>query len=117
MAPAPTAPPDRRRADVVATVLLLLVTAVLGVVAAFFGMFTGMVSDGCFGDDVCASRVGTGTLINTLAPIVCWLVAAVVSTRRLARRESGWWVPLVAVVAWFLLVLGGSVVATSAMPS
>ncbi|VXB82042.1 DUF6264 family protein [Nocardioides sp. AX2bis] len=114
-APAPAA--GRRTADVVVTVVLLLVTGALGLVAAFFGMFTGMVSDGCFGDDLCGSRVGTGTLINVLAPVVCWIAAVVVCARRLARRQPAWWVPLVAVVAWFLLVLVGSAVATSAMPS
>ena len=130
MAPAPDAPPPaaapvgssepagaRRTADVVATVVLLVVTGAFGLVAAFFGMFTGMVSDGCFGDDLCGSRVGTGTLINVLAPVVCWIAAVVVSARRLARHQPAWWVPLVAVVAWFLLVLVGSAVATSAMPS
>lgn len=130
MAPAPDASPPaaapvgssetaggRRTADVVGTVVLLVVTGALGLVAAFFGMFTGMVSDGCFGDDLCGSRVGLGTLINVLAPVVCWVLAVVVSARRLARRQSAWWVPLVAVAAWFALVLTGSAVAMSAMPS
>lgn len=97
--------------------VLLAVTGPFRLVAAFFGLFTEMVSDGRFGGDLCGSRVGTGTLINAAAPVVCWIAAAVVSVRRLARRRSAWWVPLVAVVAWFLLVLVGSVVATSAMPS
>lgn len=43
VAPAPDAPPDRRPADVVGTVVLLRVTSVLGVVAASFGRSTAMV--------------------------------------------------------------------------
>lgn len=113
----PAADVPGRRADVVVTVVLLVVTVVLGVVATFFGMFTAMVSAGCFGDDTCDSRVGAGTLITVLAPVVCWVAALVVSVRRMVRRRLAFWVPLVAVLAWFVLVLVGAAVATSAMPS
>lgn len=49
--------------------------------------------------------------------MACWVAALVVSVRRMVRRRLAFWVPLVAVLAWFVLVLVGAGVATSAMPS
>ncbi len=108
---------SRRTADVVVTVVLLVLISLGAVVAAFFGLFVGMFSDGCFDSRACADRVGLGTLITAGAPVVCWLAAVVGCTVQLSRRRAAFWVPLVAVAAWMVLVAVGVAVAGSAMPA
>lgn len=112
--PAPTGR-RARPVDITFTVLELVVTAFLALVATFFGLFTGMASDGCFDTAGCAERVAAGTLVNTLAPGLCWVGALVFSIVAMVRGRLAFWIPLTAVLVWLGLVVIGVAVATSGL--
>ena len=88
------------------TVLLMLGLAVLVPIATFFGLFLGMVSDGC-GEGTCTTiQVTAGVLISSGSPWVVYLGTLAVVILRWVRRKTTWWVPVAALVAgaaiWFV---------------
>ena len=98
------------------TVLLMIGLAVLVPLASFFGLFFGMASDGCIGDNRCSSeQITVGIVISAGLPWVVYLVAAVVVIVRWVRRRRTWWVPLAALVLGAALWALGGVVAVSAV--
>jgi uncharacterized BrkB/YihY/UPF0761 family membrane protein len=88
-----------RVADVVATVILI-VLGLFGVgVLAFVSLFLSMASDGC-GNGGCDLTVfSVAWLAALLLPPVVYLVAVGWSVIRMARRRSSWWVPIAGAAA------------------
>lgn len=109
----PPQPRVRRGWDVTLTCVLLVCGAPCALAASYFGLFGFMASDGCYDDQRCSDAVGTGALILVAAPLVCWVLALVVSVALLLTRRLAFWVPLVAVVVWLVAVLAGGLVLSS----
>jgi hypothetical protein len=100
----------------VVTALLMVGLAVLVPIASFLGLFFMMVADGCNGDAECSGgRIGLGVLVAVGSPVVVFLVALAVVVIRVVRRQSAWWVPLVALVVGAGLWALGAVIAASAV--
>jgi uncharacterized BrkB/YihY/UPF0761 family membrane protein len=98
------------------TVLLLVCLAALVPIASFFGLFFGMASDGCVGDNPCDSdQLGTGVGLAAMSPIGVLLVALVWVFRRWRARRTTWWVPLVALAAGVALWMLGGIIAFTAV--
>ncbi len=118
--PPPVRPPAPRSRplDVTVTILELLVLAMGALVASFFGLFLGMVSDGCGGSVQCdTGRIGAGVLVAAGSPWVVLLIATCWSTVRMVRRRVAFWVPLLAVPVWAGLLALGVALAVSGVPS
>ena len=100
----------------VVTVLLMLALAVLVPLASFFGLFFGMASDGCIGDNPCrGSQLTAGVVVSAGSPWVVYLVAVAVVIVRWVRRRRTWWVPLAALVAGAVIWVLGGFLAVSAV--
>ncbi len=89
------------------TILLIVVLGGLGLVSLFFGLFFGMASDGCYGDEACNDRVGTAVLLIELAPIIAWVPTTVWAIARMVRRKLAFWVPLLALPIYLGFVVWG----------
>jgi hypothetical protein len=97
------AAPERERhpADVVATVVLLVLTGLAGLGCCFMGLMLVMGSDSCGASSTCDDDViALGVLIGIVGPILCWVTGLVLSIVGQARRWVTWWIPLVAGVAY-----------------
>jgi hypothetical protein len=95
------------------TWLLVVALAVGCLIASFFGLFIGMVSDGCFEDNCNDAVIMSGVGVATLSP---WLVLAVVvlwCAFRLRARKHAWWVPLLGAAMLPLLWIAGAALAGS----
>ena len=98
------------------TILLMVVLAALVPLASFFGLFFGMASDGCVGDNPCDSdRIGLGVSMSAASPPVVFVAALVWVGVRWVRRRTTWWVPLVALVVGVALWVLGGYLAVSAV--
>lgn len=98
------------------TVLLMVCLAALVPIASFFGLFFGMASDGCVGDNPCDSnQLGLGVALAAASPTVVFLAALVWVIVRVARRRSAWWVPLVGLAVGIGLWMLGGLIAFSAV--
>lgn len=94
----------------VLTRVLLIALVPLALVASFLGLFGAMLTETCSGDQQCLDSVTVGVTVLVAAPVVCWVLALVVSRSLVRRGLLAWWVPPVAVVLWFVAVLvGGSI--------
>ena len=109
----PVAAPPRERnvADLVVTIVLLVVTALLGLLASFLGVMLVMASDSCGASSVCDDDlIALGVLVAVVAPWVCWVPALVVVVVRQVRHLLTWWVPILAGVAYVPLVVAAFLV-------
>ena len=91
----------------VVTVLLMIALAVLVPIASFFGLFFGMVSDGCGDGGVCSTtQITVGLVVSAGSPWLVYLGALGVVIVRWVRRRSTWWVPIAGLVVgtaiWFV---------------
>lgn len=116
----PVAPPKPpvRVWDIVVTVILLVGLGFLAMTASFYGLFLGMVSDGCGSGSNCNfDIIGMGVIVAVVLPWVVLLAAVIVAIIRLVRRKLAFWIPLAAapliVGPWFL----GAWIATAGLPS
>ena len=96
---------DRRaslRADLVLTIvgLLLLVPAVLWL--AWMGAWVGSVSGQCQFTACNDGAIRAGTAMAALGPVVVWIVALVASIVVVVRRRRASWIPPIA----FLVAIG-----------
>ena len=101
----PVASPEPRTWDIVATVVELIVLALVGMVSSFAGLMLVMASDSCgTGTTECSTGVillGVGLAV--IAPWVALLAMGTWAVVRLVRRKLAWWVPLLAVPLWALV--------------
>jgi hypothetical protein len=104
--------PDRRAArtaDLVATIvgLLLLVAGVLWL--AWMGFWVGAVTGQCQYRVCNDDAIAAGMMMAALGPVVVWVVALVVSIVLLILRRTAWWIPPVAfLVAIAVLNIGAA---------
>lgn len=114
--PIPVAPSrERNTADLVVTIVGLVLTALVGLAASFLGLMLVMASDSCGASSECDSGlIGLGVLLAVVAPWVCWIPGLILVIVRQARRRLTWWVPFAAglcylplVVAAFLIIDAG----------
>ena len=98
-------PVEPRTWDIVATVVELIVLALVGMVSSFAGLMLVMASDSCgTGTTECSTGVillGVGLAV--IAPWVALLAMETWAVVRLVRRKLAWWVPLLAVPLWALV--------------
>lgn len=114
MAPAPPAPPAEPRTwDIVATVVLLVLLVLGGLVTSFMGLFLVMASDSCGVEDCNEGGIVLGTAIAVAAPWVAIVAMGVWAVVRLVRRKLAWWVAMLAIPLWGLLFSLGVAVAFS----
>lgn len=93
------AAPERERhpADVVATIVLLVLTALVGLACSFTGLMLVMGSDSCGASSTCDNDlIGLGVLVGVVGPVICWVSALVLTIVGQAKRWVTWWIPLVA---------------------
>lgn len=104
--------------DVVVSIVLLVLLAILTFFVSIFGFFLVMASDPCGGTTVCNSDlIGLGVLVAVSVPWLVLIVAVVVVIIMLVKRRIAFWVPLAAsplvVGAWF----AGAAIAAAGVPT
>lgn len=117
MVPAPPAPPAEPRTwDIVATVVLLVVLVLGGLLTSFLGLFLVMASDSCGVTSECSEAgIVLGTAIAVAAPWIAIAAMGVWAVVRLVRRKLAWWVPMLAIPLWGMLFALGVVVTSTSV--
>lgn len=112
---APTQPV--RTWDIVATVVLLVLLGLGGLVTTFMSLFLVMASDSCGvgGTECSAGLILLGVVVAAAAPWVAILAMGTWAVVRLFRRRTAWWVALLAIPAWGLLFALGVALTFSAV--
>jgi hypothetical protein len=107
----PSAVPERNVTDLAVTVVGLVVTGLLALVASVLGLMLVMASDSCGASSDCnTDLIGVGVLLAVVAPWLCWIPALVLTIVRQVRRRTTWWVPIAAALAYLPLVVVAFVV-------
>lgn len=96
------APPRERNAlDLVATIVGLVLTALIGLGCSFMGLLLVMGSDSCGASSDCSDDlIGLGVLIGVAGPFLVWIPALIVVIIQQTRRRLTWWIPLVALLGF-----------------
>lgn len=117
MAPAPPARPEPRTWDIVATVVLLVLLVLGGLVTSFMSLFLVMASDSCgTGSTECnEGQLVLGVLVAAAAPWVAIVGMGVWAIVRLVRRKVAWWVAMLTIPAWGLLFALGVAITFTAV--
>ena len=100
--------PDRSAGDVVASIVGLVFSALVGLACSFMGLMLVLGSDSCGASSTCDDgRIATGVMFGVAAPVVLWIAALVAVIVRQARVKRSWWIPLLVIV----LSVGAEVIA------
>jgi hypothetical protein len=100
-----------RTGDVVATVLVLLLLAVVGLFASVVGVAGVVDVDQNCGPDDCTRAVAfLGTAVVVASPWLALIPLGAWAVFRLVRRRSAWWVALLALPLGVLLFVVGVLV-------
>lgn len=104
-----TLPPERRgvrAADLVVTVVLLVLLAGFAFVAMTAGFLLVMATDSCSPATCDFGLLNAGMWFGAIAPWVMFVLAVAAAIVRLVARRTAFWVPLLAaglmVVLWFV---------------
>ena len=97
--PAGHPPAKDRTADVVVTIIELIMLGLGGVLLSFFGFFLVFASDSCgISETHCSTgQIALGVVVAAGGPWLVILGMGAWAVVRLVRRRSAWWVPLLAV--------------------
>lgn len=109
--PGAASPPKDRTADVVVTIIELLLLFAGGLLLSFAGLFLVFASDSCgSGTTECSTDlIALGVAVAAGGPWVPILGLGGWAVVRMVRRRSAWWVPLAAVpVACLVFALGAA---------
>ncbi len=107
-----TAARPRRVWDLVLSIVLLLLLAVLGAVASFFAVFLVFVSDSCGSSSTCdTGRMGLGFVVAFIGVWVPFLPVLVLTIVQLVRRRIAFWLPLVGAALVVAIWAEGAVLA------
>lgn len=117
----PYGPPAKRPVivwDVVVTIVIMVLLAILTFWVSLFGFFLVMASDPCGASTVCnTDLIGIGVLVAVGLPWVFFLAAVIVGIVLLVKRRIAFWVPLAAspfvIGAWF----AGAAIASAGVPT
>jgi uncharacterized BrkB/YihY/UPF0761 family membrane protein len=100
------APPPRsvpwstgRKADVTASVVLMVLGAIGFAFLSFISLFFAMISDGCMSGTCDYGLMTVGYLLSLAGPPVVFVAAIIWTIIRLTRRKRAWWIPLAGAVA------------------
>ena len=115
MAPAPPARPEPRTGDIVATVVLLVLLVLGGLVTSFMSLFLVMASDSCGVNECNEGQLVLGVLVAAAAPWVAIVGMGVWAIVRLVRRKVAWWVAMLTIPAWGLLFALGVAITFTAV--
>lgn len=117
--PAYGPPPGKRPVrtwDLVVTIILLLLDAVLAAIMSFFGFFLAMAGDSCGARDCNSDLIAVGLMVAVALPWLVLIIVAVVSIVLLVKRRLAFWVPLVGaaliIASWPL----GALIASAGVP-
>ncbi|MEN2738143.1 DUF6264 family protein [Microbacterium sp. X-17] len=117
--------PERRRGpepvrerrnpwDLAATLVLMLVLAVLGMTASYAGMIAGTTASTCTGD--CSGPgITVGLVLVTFGPIVVFFAGLFLVIRGVLRRAFTFWIPLVGFIALAILWYAGVALASGVL--
>lgn len=96
----PTHPPPStaRTADLVASIVLLVLGLLLGLLASAMAFLLQIVQIGCEAGGACAEGVQDGVAIALVGPWLVYLPLAAVAILLMARQRTSWWVSTLAVV-------------------
>ncbi|MFJ3958821.1 DUF6264 family protein [Arthrobacter sp. NPDC090010] len=81
-------------ADLIATIILIVVGVVGFAFLGFLTLFLSMMSDGCYADRCNTGLMSAGWLIALAVPPAVFVGAVIWTVIRLARRKTAWWVTL-----------------------
>ena len=99
-----------------ATILLMIVLAVLVPVGGLMGLLTSMASDPCGSSTSCdTGQIAVGVVISAVSVAVAFVVALVWVVIRWRARRTTWWVPLVALAVGAAFWALGAVVTFTAV--
>lgn len=99
-------------ADVVLTIVLIVLGFGASVMASFFGAFSIMASDGCF--ETCNyTMMNIGVAVMVFTPWICWLVFGIWGIVRLARKKFAVLVVVAGGVLSVVLYIVGIVLLTA----
>jgi hypothetical protein len=105
----PVAAPRRSGVDITASIILLVLTVLLGVVAAFFGLFSLAFLDYCPPETCSVEGAVTAVLASLAVAGAVGIGGLVVTIIRLTRRRVAWPFALVTLGACTLVLLIGGV--------
>ena len=109
--PGAQAPTKDRTADVVVTIIELLLLFAGGLLLSFAGLFLVFASDSCGSGatDCSTGLIALGVAVAAGGPLVPILGMGGWAVVRMVRGRSAWWVPLVTVpVACLVFALGAA---------
>lgn len=89
--------------DLVVTILLLIITAIVDAGITFASLFLVMAADSCSGDACNLDLTTAGWLWAMIAPSVVLLIVIIISIVRFVKRRRAWWVALVGLVAMLIV--------------
>ena len=104
------------RGDLVASIILLLVNLVAGIVMAVIAVLLVVAYDTCAVNECSYEGFNVGWFVAMLAPPVVLLVGLIVTILRLRRRRRAFWVPIVALVIAAVLFFGGAQIVFLSVP-
>lgn len=91
-----------RAGDRAGAVILLVASGVIAAGLAFAGLMLVMSTDSCGATSDCNLDLFTvGWILSMASPLIGFLVTLFFTIRRLGRRETAFWVPLVGIVGIF----------------
>lgn len=103
--------------DLVTTIVLLVLAAVVGAVLTFAAFFLVFASDPCGASTVCdTGRMGAGFFIALLGPAAITLVTVIVAVVLLILRRRAFWVPIVGILLAAGVWIGGAALVVSGVP-
>jgi cytochrome bd-type quinol oxidase subunit 2 len=102
------AKPPMSGADLAVSVVTLIFTLMLGVLAAFFGLFSVAFIDHCPPESCSAENAFAAVASALLAAVVIGVIGLVVTILRLRSRRPGWPFAIAALaLCTIALILGG----------
>ncbi len=101
--------------DIVLSIVFILVLLAATVAALMVAIFLPMAADGC-GDGCTMVQIQIGFILALAVPVVCALIAIVVTIMFMVKRRAAFWVPLAGVGGVILGLLLGSALVMTAIP-
>ena len=116
-APGGASPTKDRTADVVITIIELIVLGLGGLALSVMGFFLVFASDSCgVAETECSTgQIALGVAVASGGPWVVILAMGGWAVVRMVRRRSAWWVPLLAVPGCALVFALGVALTFSAV--
>ncbi|WP_431198012.1 hypothetical protein [Leifsonia xyli] len=103
--------------DLVTTIVLVVLAAIIAAVLTFAAFFLVFASDPCGASTVCdTGRMGVGFFIALLGPAAVTLVTVIVAVVLLVVRRRAFWVPIVCILLAAGVWVGGAALVVSGVP-